>query len=198
MAARGRGAGSMSRKRAFFWGLRLANEATVAGAEEVLRDQEAGALIDEALAPRRVLYARGRGEVEVRSVELPGVTTEPAPRREERVWTLREGGMEIPLPDYEGRVWTEEVELGVEVPLGSGHLLGWARERAGRGRPGGTRRPGGIRPGDLALEVVGIAGMVLPPLLAALCGQGDLAMVEAQAGAVTMGVVQAARLWRGM
>lgn len=174
----------MSQKRIFYLGLPLASGDTLAATEEVLLDQEAGVLIDEALAPRRLLYARGKGaEVEVRVVDLPGVVTELAPRREERVWTLREGGVEIPLPDYELRTWTEEVDPGVEVPLGSGHVLAWARERAGRA----------LR-SDGAAEVLGVVGLVAGPLLAALGGDVALAMVQVHAAAFVGCIVGLAQM----
>lgn len=163
----------------------LSDEEALAAVRDVLWEARGTAMLAEALAPPKLLYAEDRdGCTEVRCVDLAGVVIEPPSRRDERVWTYREDGIEIPLPDYEGRIWTEEIEPGVAVPLGSQHILDWARERVGHA----------IR-SDRAVEILGVLGLTVPAFLSAVAGQGDLAMIQAHAAAFVgciVGLVQAA------
>lgn len=132
--------------------------------------------------PARLLYAEEHdGETEVRFVDLPGVTIQ-APRR--FVQALPTGSV-VELVDEPEREWAEQGEDGVEVPLGTRHLLDWAREQSGR-----------ILRSGAALEIVSAVGIAAPVFLWAALGNEQMAMAQARAGSVVLGVTGVANLIR--
>ena len=118
-----------SKKRTFYLALSRLTPADLEPFDELVTDQEAGELLDEAARPPRLLHVEARpGRVEVRSVDLPGVELDLGPPP--RTWwqALPGGGLRL-LPDDQARRWLEELPDGTVVPLGTGHILDWARER---------------------------------------------------------------------
>ena len=118
------------RKRGFFLKAGRLKPAALDSIDDLLVDQEAGELLDQASRPPRLLHTQARpGCVEVKSVDLPGVRLElgPPPRT---WWQTLPGGGVRPLPDDQARRWLEELPDGTIVPLGTAHILAWARDRS--------------------------------------------------------------------
>lgn len=85
-------------KRRFFSSVRRASSGLLDYAQEMIVDELAGALLEEAAQPPRLVYLEDKiTHVEVKSIDVPGVVLRPSPDRREW-WLERVDGVKVRLP----------------------------------------------------------------------------------------------------